>query len=188
MRYLLLENFKIMNDDANFFVGRVEPTNGREGPFRVLASVTADDDCARIEVATVNTYDECVAALADYYERNPPQWFRKSAGWYVKETLYSSLRVEQDQEGRWRVYRDGFPLLEGRGHPATFFDREEGQRIADIHLLDSYPNTEPAVDHRYWWLIDPDLDWRLAPECVEGRSHWKPLASLWRPNNVPACG
>jgi hypothetical protein len=185
MRYVLLENFKIANDDANFLIGRVQSTNGRQGPFRVVATVTPDDDCGTIEIATVNSFDECVVTLADYYERNPPRWFRKGAGWYVKETLYSNLRVEQDQEGRWRVYRDGFPLLERRGYPATFFKLEEGQRVADIHLLDSYPNTTPPVDDGYWWLIDQELDWRLQPECVEGRAHWKPLASLWRPNIMP---
>jgi hypothetical protein len=183
MKYVLLENFEIINDDADFCIGRVQPMNGREGPFRVLASVTADDDCGRIEVATVNSLDECVSTLAGYYENNPPRWFRKNASWYVKETLYSSLRVEQDQEGRWRVYRDDFPLLERQGCPATFFRLEEAQRIADIHLLDSYPNTEPAVTDGYWWLNDPELDWRLQPECVEGRAHWKPLASLWRPTS-----
>jgi hypothetical protein len=33
MRYLLLENFKIINDDASFVVGRVQPTNAGEGPY-----------------------------------------------------------------------------------------------------------------------------------------------------------
>jgi hypothetical protein len=185
MRYVLLENFRIINDDADFCIGRVQPTNGGNGPFRVLASVTPDDDCGMVEVTTVKNFDQCVAALADYYERNPPRWLRKSAGWYVKETLYSNLRVEEDQEGRWRVYRDDFPLLEGRGYPATFFKLEHAQRLADIHLLDSYPNTNPAVKDGYWWLIDCELDWRLQPECVEGRAHRKPLASLWRPNIMP---
>ena len=183
MKYVLLEDFKIINDDADFCIGRVQPTNGREGPFRVLASVTPDDDCGRIEVATVNSYDECLAALADYYERNPPKWLRQSAGRYVKETLYSTLRVEQDQQGRWQAYRDDFPLLQGRGYPATFSTLEEAQRVADIHLLDRYPNANPAIEDKYWWRFDCELDWRLHPECVEGRAHWKPLASLWRPTS-----
>jgi len=183
MRYVLLENFKVINDDANFFIGRVQPTNGRQGPFRVIASVTPDDDCGMVEVATANSFDECVEALADYYERNPPRWFRKSAYWYVKETLYSNLRVEQDQQGWWRVYRDDFPLLEERGYPATFSKLDEAQRVADIHLLDSYPNAQPAVGDGYWWLIDHELDWRLQPECVEGRAHRKTLAMLWRPTS-----
>lgn len=183
MRYVLLENFRIINDDADFCIGRVQPAFGREGPFRVIASVTPDDDCGIVEVATATSFNECVAALADYYENNPPRWFRKDAGRYEKETLYSNLRVEQDQQGWWRVYRDDFPLLEERSYPATFSKLDEAQRVADIHLLDSYPNTEPAVTDGYWWLIDHELDWRLQPECVEGRTHRKPLASLWRPTS-----
>jgi hypothetical protein len=181
MRYLLLENFKIINDDASFVVGSVRPTNGREGPFRVFASVTADFYCGSIEVATVHSFEECVTALANYYEKNPPRWVRRSAGWYEKETLYSNLRVEQDQRGRWRVYRDSFPLLHERGYPATFYKLDEAQRVADIHLLDNYPNAKPAIDDGFWWLIDPEINWRLLPEDVALRAQWKPLASLWRP-------
>src|SRR5437870_3506079 len=98
MRYLLLEN-DIINDDACFSIGRVRPANGREGPFRVFASVVPADG-APIEVATVKTLDECVTVLADYYERTPPRWVRKRAGWSEKETCYSHLSVEQDQQGR----------------------------------------------------------------------------------------
>jgi len=150
MRYLLFEDFQIINDDASFVVGRVQPRTGREGPYRVFASVTG-----YIEVATVHSLEECVTALANYYEKNPPRWASISAGWYEKETLYSNLRVEQDQGGRWRVYRDGFPLLGGGGEPAGFSKLQEGQRVADMHLLDNYPNSKPAIDDGFWWLVDP---------------------------------
>jgi len=181
MRYLLFEDFQIINDDASFAVGRVQPTTGREGPYRVFASVTG-----YIEVATVHSLEECVTALADYYEKNPPRWARRSAGLYEKETLYSTLRVEQDQGGRWRVYRDGFPLLEGRGYSANFREAEEGKRAADIHMLDGFPNAKSAADDGYWWVLDPDIDWRSLPEDVELRARWKPLASLWRPDVMEA--
>src|SRR5882757_9875984 len=114
MKFVLLENFKIVNEDADFAVGRIRSANGRVGPFQVFASVTADD-CGSVEVGIARTFDECVRALADYYEDNPPRWCRRSARWYEKETLYSHLSVEQDQQGRWRAERDGFPLLQGRG-------------------------------------------------------------------------
>ncbi|KRR06365.1 hypothetical protein CQ12_33465 [Bradyrhizobium jicamae] len=153
----------------------------REGPYRVFACAVPADE-GLIEVATVKTLDECVTALADYYERTPAQWVRKRAGWSEKETCYSHLSVEQDQRGRWRAYRDEFSLLNGRGEPANFSTLDEAQRVADIHLLDNYPNAQPAVDDGYWWLVDPEMDWRLLPEEVALRAQWKPLASLWRPD------
>ena len=60
--------------------------NGRDGSFLVLATVTPDD-CGSIEVGIAKSFDECVTTLADYYEKNPPQWVRRSAGSYEKERL-----------------------------------------------------------------------------------------------------
>ena len=185
MRYLLLETFDIINDDASFRVGRVRPaTKSRDGSFVVLATVTPDD-CRSIEVGIAKSFDECVTTLADYYEKNPPRWVRRSAGSYEKETLYSNLRIEKDQAGKWRVYRDDLPLLGRGGSAATFGQLGEAQRVADIHQLDSYPNAITAIDDGYWWPIDPDVDWRLFPEEVAARAQWKPLASLWRPDIMP---
>jgi hypothetical protein len=156
MKLVLLEGFSIRNADANFTIGEVRPTNGAGGPFRVFACVLPDDEVVAIEVAVVNSLDECLPALADYYEQNPPRWVRKGLGWYEKETLYSNLRVEQNQRGQWRAYRDGFPLLEWRG-AATFLTGAEAQRIADVHLLDSYPNAE-VIDDEFSWVLDPELE------------------------------
>ena len=93
MKYLLLETLDIINDDASFRVGRVRPTKGRDGSFVVLATVTPDD-CGSVEVGIAKSFDECVTALADHYEKTPPRWVRRSAGSY--EDL---------------VNRDDFPLL-----------------------------------------------------------------------------
>jgi hypothetical protein len=180
MRYLLLQNFDILNEDANYIIGEVRPANGLKGPFRVFASAIADD-CGRIEVATVKSLEECVTALADYYEKNPPRWVRRSAGWYEKETIYSSLCVEQDQRGRWRVYRDDYPMLEYCDRPATFFTFAEAQRAADAHQQDNYPNAVPPIGDGFSWLLDHELDWRSLPDVVEAHALRKPLASLWRP-------
>jgi hypothetical protein len=64
MKYVLFENFKILNEDADFIIGDVHSANGLEGPFRVFARLTPDD-YGVIEVATVNSFEECVTALAD---------------------------------------------------------------------------------------------------------------------------
>jgi hypothetical protein len=179
MKYVLLENFNILNEDANFIIGHVRSANGLEGPFSVHARVTPDD-CVAVEVATVNSLEECVTALADYYERNPPRWDRRSAGWYQKETIYSSLCVEQDQRGRWRVYRDDYPLLQHCCRPATFSTCAEAQRAADAHQLDCYPNAAPPIDDGFSWLLDHELDWQSDPDVVEALVRLNPLASLWR--------
>jgi hypothetical protein len=156
MKLVLLEGFSIRNADANFTIGEVRPTNGAGGPFRVFACVLPDDEVFAIEVAVVNFLDECLPALANYYDQNPPPWVRKSLGWYEKETLYSNLRVEQDQRGHWRAYRDNYPLLGYRG-PATFSKVTDAQRVADAHLLDNYPNAE-VIDDEFSWLLDPELE------------------------------
>lgn len=102
------------------------------------------------------------------------------AAWYVKDTPYSTLRVDQGPRGEWRVYRDDYPLLEDT-KPATFRSREEAQCVADAHLMDDYPGAAPAIEDGFSWLFDPELHWRSVPHLVEGRAHWKPLAILSRP-------
>ena len=58
--------------------------------------------------------------------------------------------------------------------------------VADLHLLNGYPNANPAIDDGYRWLANPEIDWRLFPEEVAARAQWKPLASLWRPDIMPS--
>jgi hypothetical protein len=182
MRFLLLDTLRIINDDADLVIGKVSFANGSEGPLRVFAHVTPRG-CGTVEVATVTSFDECLVTLADYYEGHPPQWGRRNAARYEKETLYSSLRVEQDQRAGWRVYRNGYPMLQGSA-PASFHSLQEAQRVADAHLLDNYPNAPPTIDDGYCWLFDPQLDWRLLPFEVEGRARWKPLATFSLPTTI----
>jgi hypothetical protein len=181
MKYALIKSYGeyvIVNDDANFQIGEAHSAGGDgKGPFRVLAYVTPG--YGTIEVATVNSVDECVTALADYYKKNPPRWVRKSKGWYEKKTLYSNLRVEQDQRGRWGVCRDDYPLLQ-HGGPVTFSTYAEAQRVADAHQLDDYPDAQ-LIDDGFHWLLDPEINWRSLPDVVEGRARWEILASLSRP-------
>jgi hypothetical protein len=177
MKYVLLENFDILNEDANFIIGEVRSANGPDGPFRVFARVISDGS-GKVEVATVNSFDECVRALADYYGKNPPRWVRKSSVWYEKETLYSRLRVKQDQQGRWRVYRDDFPLLKDC-KPTTFFACAEALRVADAHLLDNYPNAE-VIDDEFSWVLDPALERQPLADWEFALPRYEILASLSR--------
>jgi hypothetical protein len=181
MNYVLLKNYDhyaIVNDDADFIVGRAYPTNGREGPFRVVADLTPDD-CDNDQVAVVSSIEEAVPALAAYYEKNPPPWESKTAARYEKWTQFALLRVEHDR-GNWLAYRDDHPMLRN-GTLAKFTTSEEARRAADAHLLDMYPNAEPIYDGLSW-LPDPELDWRSCPHRVEARADWQRMASRWLPN------
>ena len=144
----------------------------------MCACIHPDDDVGTIEVAVVNSLDECLPALADYYEQNPPRWVRKGSGWYEKETLYSNLRVEQNQRGQWQAYRDNYPLLGSFG-AATFLTAAEAQRIADVHLLDNYPNAK-VIDDEFSWVHDWQLDDLSLQGLVLLRSH-ETAASPLRP-------
>src|SRR2546426_9530421 len=124
MKYLLLKNYDhyaIVNDDADFIVGRVDPLNGRGG-FRVSADL-APDWCNG-DVDIVQSLDDAIPALAAYYERNPPQWQRETATRDAKFTQFAFLRVAQDESGHWLAKRDDCPMLRG-GKPALFPSREE---------------------------------------------------------------
>ncbi|WMT75426.1 hypothetical protein [Bradyrhizobium sp. Ash2021] len=173
--YLLFRNYDhyaIVNDDADFIVGRVRPLNGREGPFSVEADL-APDECDS-EIAVVQSLVDAIPVLAAYYERNPPRWQRQGAARFVKLTQFALLRVERDKRGNWLAYRDDYPMLHD-GEPAFFATSEEAQRAADTHLLDYYPNFKPIEDGLSW-LPDPEIDWRSCPHRVEARAHFEQLA------------
>jgi hypothetical protein len=178
MKHLLLKNYDhyaIVNDDADFIVGRAYPLDGQG--FRVCADLAPDWSDG--VVAVVQSLDGAIPALAAYYEQNPAQWQRETATRYAKFTQFAFLRVEQDKEGRWRPKRDDYPMLRN-GAPATFATREEAQRAADAHLLDYYPNYE-IIDDGLSWVADPEIDWRSCPHRVEDRAHWQRMASQQLP-------
>jgi hypothetical protein len=76
-------------------------------------------------------------------------------------TEFSDLDVLKEG-GRWTAYRDvGFQLLKN-GKPASFATRHEAQRIAELHELDGYPNSE-RIDDGYTW----SLDWFGEPDVEE---------------------
>lgn len=183
MKYLLLKNYNhyaIVNDEADFIVGRVQPLNGIHGPFRVEADlVSLGKDC---EVAIVCTLEEAVPKLADYYEKNPPQWERHNPMLYEKWTLFALLRIEQDQRRNWLAYRDDYPMLRD-GNLAKFRAFEEAQRAADAHHLDYYPNAK-VIDDGLTWLRDPEIDWH--PHRIEDRARWQRNAAGSLPD-VPPC-
>jgi hypothetical protein len=164
-KYVLIWNYDhyaIVNDDANFIVGRVH-LDAKNKVFQVRADL-GDDNCLS-HVGVVGALSEAISALANFYEKNPPQWKIENSALWRKETQYAFLRVERDREGRWRAYRDHYPMLRG-AKPAEFGTDHEARSAADAHLLDFYPGHEPHNDGLSW-LTDPEIDWRSDPQSVE---------------------
>ena len=91
---------------------------------------------AQYEIAVVKSLDEAIAALAAYYEENPPWWHRRN--WQlsecrVRETNRGRLCVEEIKPGKWAAYRRGQELLK-KGKRAIFSTRDEAQHTADAYL------------------------------------------------------
>jgi hypothetical protein len=174
-KYVLIWNhghYAIVNDDANFCVGRVY-LDAKNKVFEVRADLV-DDYCSS-HVGVVGALCEAIPALANLYEKNPPQWKLENLELWRKETQYGFLRVERDREGHWRAYRDHYPMLRG-AKPAEFRTAGEARSAADAHLLDFYPGHEPLNDGLSW-EADPEIDWRSDPQTVEKRAVSERLAN-----------
>jgi hypothetical protein len=175
--FLLLkryDHYVIVNDDADFIVGRVYPLNGREGPYRVTADV-GPMGRKTTEAGVVNSLNEAIPAFLAYYEKYPLRWDHILHD-YEKSTLHAFLLVKQDKRGGWVAYRDNYPLLRD-GKPARFATHMDAQRAADTHELDGYPNAE-GVSDRLSWQPDPEFDWRSIPHRVEERANWQRASGL----------
>jgi hypothetical protein len=180
MTLLLLkryDHYVILNDDADFIVGRVYPPNGLHGPYKVTADV-GPMGRETTDAGVINSLDEAIPAFLAYYEKYPLRW-----DWvhdeYWKTTLFVILRVAQDQQGHWSAYRDDYPLLRD-GKPARFATSAQAQRAPDAHELDLYPNAK-VIDDGLSWLPDPEIDWRSIPHLVEERANWQRSASSLLP-------
>ena len=169
--FLLIDRYDyhvILNEDADFIVARVYPLNGQEGPYEVITGI--GPMCQEICIATVKSLDDAIPAFIDYYKKNPVLWEQESPALYWRRTMFVSLRVEQDQQGSWLVYREDYPLLKDTT-PARFTTSAEAQRAADAHELDLFPDAE-IIDDGYSWLPDPEVNWRSVPHLVEARANW----------------
>ena len=179
MSFLLLKNYDhyaIVNDDADFIVGRVYPLRGQQGTYRVFSSFSPGYQ--RDPIAIVKSLDEAVPTFLAYYKKNPVQWEREKPALYWRHTMFVCLRVEQDQQGDWLAYRDDYPMLENLCAPARFKTCADAKRAADLHELDLFPNAK-AIDDGYSWLLNPELDWRSVPYLTEGRRDVSDLI-VWR--------
>jgi hypothetical protein len=173
MTFLLFKKYDyyaIVNDDADFIVGRVYPLHGQQGPYEVTSSIGPVYQ-ERDEIGIVKSLNEAIPAFIDYYEKNPVPWERESPALYRRHTLFVYLRVEQDQQRNWLAYRDDYPMLQDT-KPARFSTCADAQRAADAHELDLFPNAK-TIDDGLAWLPDPEIDWRSVPHRVEERTNWQ---------------
>ena len=181
MNYLLVKYFNhyaILNEDADFIVGRASPLNGQQGPFRVTADLRPDGETDA--VAVVQSLDDAIPALAAFYKGNPPTWRYESATKYSKFTLFALLTVEQVAGGHWMAERDDH-LLMRNGAPAIFPTCSEAEEAADAYLLDYYSGSN-MVDDGLSWDPNPEIHWRLYPERVKDRAQALERASLNSPD------
>lgn len=177
-KYLLLQwgdDYRIMNDDANFLVGGARPL--RDARFVVDA---LDNDYDYVDVAIVNSLDEVIPAIAAYYEANPPRWsldhdgdfwhgdVKPSVPRYIKNSHFGPLIVFEITPGQWVAYRNQCELLLN-GKIATFATSEEAQRKADAHERESYPNSV-SLDDGYSWSFSEEVDWPQNPHVVANRA------------------
>jgi hypothetical protein len=174
MSFVLLKNYDhyaIVNDDADFIVGRVYPHNGQQGPYRVSADV-GPLGRETTEAGIVKSLEDAIPAFLAYYKKYPLRWDRV-LNTYWKTTLFVILKVEQNQQGQWSAYRDDYPLLQN-GKTARFTTCTDAQLAADTHELDLFPNAK-TIDDGLSWEPDPELDWRSIPHRVEERAHCRVL-------------
>jgi hypothetical protein len=177
MTFLILKRYDyyaIVNDDADFIVGRVYPLNGKEGPYRVEADV-GPMGRETFEAGVVNSLSDAIPVFLAYYEKYPLRW-DCILNEHEKFTLYAFLLVKQDKHGDWVAYRDNYRLLRD-GKPARFATSEEAKRAADTHELDGYPNAKEVSDGLAW-KPDPEFDWRSIPYRVEERANWQRASGL----------
>src|SRR5271155_3387966 len=130
------DHYTIINDDADFIVGRVYPLRGQQGPYRVTSSI--GPGCQGNGIAIVQSLADAVPAFLDHYKNNPVPWEQEGPALHCKETMFVDLRVEQDQRGHWSAYRDNYPMLRDK-KPARFDTCADAQRAADAHELDLFP-------------------------------------------------
>ena len=130
MTFVLLKNYDhyaIVNDDANFIVGRVHPLGGQ--PYRVTSRIGPSyqpDD-----IGVVKSLDDAIPTFIDYYEKNPVPWEPESSAFYSRYTMFVCLWIEQHEQGHWLAYRNDYPLLRD-GQLAHFATHVDAQHAADM--------------------------------------------------------
>ena len=160
------DHYAIVNDDADFIVGRVYPING-QGEFQVWAGLAPD-------------WNDGVVGVVQYHSATPfpplPLTMNETRhGGSAKmrrgtRRLHSSLTCGCSETKRAFGGPSAMTILCcANGAPAIFATREEAQRAADAHLLDYYPNYE-IIDDGLLWVADPEIDWRSCPHRVEARA------------------
>jgi hypothetical protein len=158
-------------DDLFFHVetgqcaGRIIPLKDGKG-FSVHRTMTLSSN-ERDKIGIVKSIADALPKLADYYEKNWPQWKRTRGGQldyrsgytmfteFIKWSFYGVFTVKQQEDGRWVAARCTEKLLRD-GEQATFATAEVARFVVDRHERDGVANY-PALDDGYSWEIYPRL-------------------------------
>jgi hypothetical protein len=169
--------YEIRQKDNLFFhvetgqcVGRVIPLKNGKG-FSVHRAMMINGN-ERDKIGVVKSMDEALPKLADYYEKNWPQWKRTrngrhdgDAGYtmyteFNKWSFYGVFTVKQQEDGHWAATRCSDALLHD-GEEAIFSTAEIARHVADLHERDGFANY-PAINDGYSWDGRP---WILPGAC-----------------------
>jgi hypothetical protein len=70
----------------------------------------------------------------------------------------AELRITKLDDRRYKLSRNDHSLHDERWHRPTFTTLAEAKRVADRHMRQGYPNSDPIADGLSW-DIDPEIDW-----------------------------
>ena len=143
--------------------GRWEVFNGDTGALAGSASpndagnLVVYDDLAD-PIAQVQTVAFIVPTIANHHKRHPHRWQRELDGDWTRWTQYGELRITKLDDRRYKLSRNGHSLHDEHWHRPTFTSLAEAKRVADRHMRQGYPNSDPIADGLSW-DIDPEIDW-----------------------------
>ena len=155
-------------------VGRWEVYNGDTGAIAGCAYPDVDGylvvcDDLFDPIARVQTVVSIVPVIASHHRRYPHRWERELDGNWVRWTQYGELRVARVDIRKFGLSRNGCSFHDERWDRPTFTSAAEAKRVADRHMRQGYPNSDPIPDGLSW-DIDPDIDWWRPPDTNGIRS------------------
>ncbi len=158
--------------------GRWEVFNGDTGALAGSASPNDDgnlvvyDDLAD-PIAQVQTVAFIVPTIANHYKLHPRRWEREFDGDCTRWTQYGELRVTKVGIREYQVSRNYHSLHDEHWHRATFTTLAEAKRVADRHMRQGYPNSDPIADGLSWDIAPRSTGGDAPTEVADGRSTYE---------------
>jgi hypothetical protein len=150
---------EIVHVESGHCVGFVVPLkNGRGFSVHRAMTITSNE---RDKIGVVNSIEEALPLLTNYYEKNWPEWkhTRKGrhdgdAGYtmyteFIKWSPYGVFTITEQEDGLWVAARCRDALLHD-GEEATFATAEVAKYVVDLHEWDGF-GSYPAIDDGFTW-------------------------------------